>query len=399
MALKAEGWSQADFNLYFLEKEESHPSLKHPRVNPSKYRAYDPVWTGFPWETASINDYAIEAFKEEGLKDIDDINAGGRFGVVQLMRTVDPHRRRPSAQLYCTQLYFTGVNREVILCTGAVGTLQLLILSGVGPEEGLQKLNIPVVKNLPDVARNVIDPGLTCDFFWGLSSGTLEMSRWRSSAEVPTRQRSIRRRHQAFTYYLNEGAGSPVRVNDHAPGPGSPQAVLNTASLNLILARMGGQITLKSNSIWDTPLIDPNYPSTECDVNVLVRGVRLLLRIAHTDPVASKLDRKPSNINPSSSPDQRAECCCSAQITDREIKEMLRRTAVPAWNPVSSARMGKSSDESVVDPSLRVHGIAGLRCVDASVFPTQMSGHPCAVVVAMAEKAADMIKAFEASQA
>ena len=60
--------------------------------------------------------------------------------------------------------------------------------------------------------------------------------------------------------------------------------------------------------------------------------------------------------------------------------------------------MGRSPEESVVDPSLRVHGIAGLRCVDASIFPTQVSGHPCAVVVAVAEKAADMIKTSEASR-
>ena len=60
--------------------------------------------------------------------------------------------------------------------------------------------------------------------------------------------------------------------------------------------------------------------------------------------------------------------------------------------------MGMSAEDSVVDANLRVHGIVGLRCVDASVFPTQVSGHPCAVVVAMAEKAADMIKASATSR-
>ena len=60
--------------------------------------------------------------------------------------------------------------------------------------------------------------------------------------------------------------------------------------------------------------------------------------------------------------------------------------------------MGRSAEDSVVDANLCVHGITGLRCVDASVFPTQVSGHPCAVVVAMAEKAADMIKASAAAR-
>ncbi len=74
---------------------------------------------------------------------------------------------------------------------------------------------------------------------------------------------------------------------------------------------------------------------------------------------------------------------------------LVQRAPVAAQ--VSSARMGKFPEDSVVDPSLRVHGIDGLRCVDASVFPTQVSGHPCAVVIAMAEKVDDMIKAPAAS--
>lgn len=73
-----------------------------------------------------------------------------------------------------------------------------------------------------------------------------------------------------------------------------------------------------------------------------------------------------------------------------------RHPRAPVAVQVSSARMGKCPEDSVVDPNLRVHGVDGLRCVDASVFPTQVSGHPCAVVVAMAEKAADMIKASAA---
>ncbi|TBU42159.1 GMC oxidoreductase [Dichomitus squalens] len=480
VALGAEGWSQADLNPYFLKAENFHPSPKHPRVNPANHGKYGPMQTGFPSETAPINDYVIEACRENGLKSIDDINVGGQLGVAQLMGTIDPHGRRsstgaayltdevlkrpnltvsaeimierlvfadttppgqsprvigvelrtaPNAQLYCT-----GVNREVILCAGTVGTPQLLMLSGVGPEEDLQKLNIPVVKNLPEVGRNVIDhvssgpipfrtkPGLTYDFLRGLISGTLEMLRWRFFGTGPyaSMQYSstalVRSTDTALPYYLDGSAGSPV--NDHAAGPGAPdlellwapQAVFGhgfpkpssstdglTFSAVALKPESRGRITLKSSSIWDTPLIDPNYLSTESDVNVLVRGVRLLLRIAHTDPVASKLDLKPSNIDPSSP--WWPGVADPNRITDREIKEMLRRTAVPAWHPVSSARMGKSPDDSVVEPSLRVHGIAGLRCVDASVFPTQVSGHPCAVVVAMAEKAADMIKASEASGA
>ncbi|EJF58937.1 GMC oxidoreductase [Dichomitus squalens LYAD-421 SS1] len=477
----AEGWSYAELKPYFLKAEAFHPSPKHPRVNPADHGAYGPWQTGFPLETAPVNDYIIEACREVGMKNIDDINAGrGQLGVTRLLGTIDSDGRRSSTRTaYCTdeilkrpnltvateimverlvfadatpqgqppqvvgvelrtgpnaELYCTGVNRDVILCAGTVGTPQLLMLSGLGPEEDLQKLNIPVIKNLPAVGRNVIDhvssgpipvrtkPGLTYDFLRGLISGTLEMLRWRFLGTGPyaSMQYSstafVRSTDSALPYYVDGSAGAPV--NDHASGPGgpdlellwSPQAVFGrgfpqpssstdgvTFSAVALKPESRGQITLKSNSVWDAPIIDPNYLSTESDMNVLVRGVRLLLRLAHTDPVASKLDLKATSIDPSSP--WWPGVADPNKITDREIKEMLRRTAVPAWHPVSSARMGKSPDDSVVDPSLRVHGIAGLRCVDASVFPTQVSGHPCAVVVAMAEKAADMIKASEASRA
>ncbi|TBU23785.1 hypothetical protein BD311DRAFT_62654 [Dichomitus squalens] len=210
------------------------------------------------------------------------------------------------------------------------------MLSGVGPDEGLQKLNIAVVTNLPEVARNVIDHisfgpipfrtrlSLTYDFLSGLISGTLEMLRWRFFGTGPyaSMQYSstalVRSMDPALPYYLDGNAGSPV--NEHASVTGAPdlgllwapQAVFGhgfpkpssssdgvTFSAVALEPESRGRITLKSSRIWDTPLIDPNYLSMESDLNVLVRGVRLL-RLPHTDPVASKLGLKPSNIDPSS---------------------------------------------------------------------------------------------------
>ena len=97
-------------------------------------------------------------------------------------------------------------------------------------------------------------------------------------------------------------------------------------------------------------------------------------------------------------------------MTDDELKEFIRENALSEYHPVSlltlsdrgksnhtksqisSARMGTDTETSVVDPELRVHGVSGLRIVDASVLPTQVTGHPAAVIVAMAERAADLIK-------
>jgi len=80
------------------------------------------------------------------------------------------------------------------------------------------------------------------------------------------------------------------------------------------------------------------------------------------------------------------------KVTDDDLKTWIRKYAQTAWHPTSTVKMGQSPATSAVDPELRVHGISGLRVVDASVFPDQVSGHPCAVVVALAERAADLIK-------
>ncbi|TBU23788.1 GMC oxidoreductase [Dichomitus squalens] len=498
VALGAEGWSYADLNpfvqvsstvpltrlsrsRYFLKAEKFHPSSRHSRVNPANHGAYGPWQTSYPSETAPINDYVIQACKELGMREIDDINAGrGSLGVTQLPGTIDSDGRRSStATAYLSddvlkrpnltvatdimierlvfsdvtppgqppkvigvemrtqrnaQLYCTGVNREVILCAGTVATPQLLMVSGVGPAQELRRLNIPVVKDLPAVGRDVIDHvssgpipfrvksgSLTYDFLRSTVSSTFEMLKWRFFGTGPyasldySSTAFVRSTDNALPYYANGITGAPV--NDHSSGPGAPdleilwvpQAVFgdgfpkpNKGTEGVTFAAVAlkpesrGRIMIKSNSVWDAPIIDPNYLSTESDMNVLVRGIRLLLRLAHTDPVASKLQLKGNSINPSSP--WWPGVADPNLITDREIKEMLRRTALPAWHPVSSARMGQSPQDSVVDPSLRVHGIVGLRCVDASVFPTQVSGHPCAVVVAVAERAADLIKASAASR-
>ncbi|PIL26390.1 hypothetical protein GSI_12147 [Ganoderma sinense ZZ0214-1] len=476
VALGAEGWSYKDLKPYFLKSEKFHPSFKHLRVNPANHGSFGPNRTGFPSETAPINNYVIEACRELGLRNIDDINAGqGSIGVTKLTGTIDRDGRRSStATAYLTdkvlnrsnlivateitikrlvfsdvvtspgapprvvgvematsrdaQMYCCGANKEVILSAGTVGTPQLLMLSGVGPAEDLENLGITVVKDMPAVGRHVVDhvssgpipfrtkPSLTYDFLRDATARSLAFLKWQFCGTGPlaslvySSTAFVRSTDPRLPFYANGRSGAPV--NDRSSGPDAPdlellwmpQAVfadgfqrprLSTSGVTFAAVALKpesrGRITLKSSNPFDTPNIDPQYLSTESDMNVLVRGVRLILKLAHTDPVASKVDLKPRGINTSSP--WWPGVADPNKITDHEIKDMLRRTAQPAWHPVSSARMGKHADDSVVDPNLRVHGIDGLRIVDASVFPTQVSGHPCAVVVAMAEKAADMIKA------
>ncbi|PIL26393.1 hypothetical protein GSI_12150 [Ganoderma sinense ZZ0214-1] len=463
---------------YFLKAEKFHPSPKHPGVNPADHGTSGPWETGFPSETAPINDYVIKACQELGMQNIYDINAGrGSLGVTQLVGTLDSDGQRSStATAYLTndvlsrpnltyvvdtliqrlvfdtspgqaprvvgvemtmspdvQIYSCWARGEVILCAGAVGTPQLLMLSGVGPAGELEKLDISVVKDMPAVGRHVIDhvssgpirfhtaPGLTYDFLNNCFWGSLASLQWRLfgtgplSSMVYSSTAFVKSTDPRLPYYTDGRSGAPI--DDHSSGPDAPDLELlwaphtvftegadvsSTSAGGVTFEAIAlkpesrGRITLKSSDPSDPPNIDPQYLSTENDMNVLVRGVRLILKLAHTDPIASKLHLKPREIDASNP--WWPGAADPKKVTDDEIRGMLRHRAKSAWHPVSSARMGRSAEDSVVDANLRVHGIDGLRCVDASVFPTQVSGHPCAVVVAMAEKAADMIKESAASR-
>ncbi|TFK87180.1 GMC oxidoreductase [Polyporus arcularius HHB13444] len=324
--------------------------------------------------------------------------------------------------------FLVSAAREVILCGGAVGTPQVWLLSGVGPANELIKLDIPVVKELPAVGRNPSDhvssgplafrakPGSTYDYITNPISGLFAMFKWLIFGRGPLSSMGwssaafVRSMDHTVPHYV-QGECRVVPVNDRTSGPDVPDLELicfpltvfddafpkpppGTSGITLAAVALRtesrGRITLRSASAWDKSVIDPNYLSTESDMNILVCGVRLLMRIARTEPLASKLTLKPHATDPTSpwwpgdaDPDW---------VSDDEICDLLRRSALPAWHPVSSARMGVNPEDSVVDPELHVHGISGLRVVEASDFPAQLSGHPCAVVVAIAEKAADMIK-------
>ncbi|KAL1948179.1 hypothetical protein VTO73DRAFT_12254 [Trametes versicolor] len=323
--------------------------------------------------------------------------------------------------------YHVAASREIILCAGVVGTPQMLMLSGIGPVEELAKHDIPLVHALPSVGRNLVDhvstgplpfrakPGFTYDYITNRFSGLLALLKWFAFGTGPLS--SMGWPSAAFVRStdpclpVGRTGEEPVPVKDRTSGPGAPDVELiwfpltvfddkfakpppgtHGVTLAAILLRpeSKGTITLRSRSVWDVPLIDPNCLATENDLNVLIRATRLLMRLARTEPLASALEFGPHSEDKSS-----PWWLCDAdpdKVTDQELEDLLRDNALPAKHPVCTARMGSCPETSVVDAELRVHGIDGLRIVDASVFPSQLSGHPCAVIVAMAEKAADMIK-------
>ncbi|KAG9119688.1 hypothetical protein FRC07_005162 [Ceratobasidium sp. 392] len=140
-----------------------------------------------------------------------------------------------------------------------------------------------------------------------------------------------------------------------------------------------GKITLRSNDPFDPPVIDPNYLSTQRDINTLVRGMRLALRLSQVEPLRSIIDQTDRSPGLDSG---------LVDADDETLAEQARARAETAYHPTSTARIG-----SVVDAQLRVYGLEGLRVVDCSVMPNIISGHTAAAAFAIGEKAADIIKA------
>ncbi|KAI0739391.1 GMC oxidoreductase [Daedaleopsis nitida] len=319
--------------------------------------------------------------------------------------------------------YVVAARKEVILSGGVVGTPQLLMLSGIGPSEELAKHDIHVIRDLPAVGRNLLDhfsagalpfrakPGHTWDMY--LRSpvrGLLAFLQWLTIGTGPLSTLAsplavfVRSADKSLPY------GPDLPANDCSSGPGAPDieilftpfAVAEngrgrlpsdtygiTPGTILLKPESAGHIELRSADVYDYPLIHANYLATESDWNIVIKSVRLLLKIANTSPLKEVLD-----IRTSDKPNDEIFWPGDAdpdKISTEEIKAFIRAHGQSAWHPTSSAKMGASAHDSVVDLQLRVHGIPNLRVVDASVFPDQVSGHPCAAVVAVAEKAADLI--------
>ncbi|KAG6896316.1 hypothetical protein C0992_009107 [Termitomyces sp. T32_za158] len=147
-----------------------------------------------------------------------------------------------------------------------------------------------------------------------------------------------------------------------------------------------GSVLLRSSNPFDLPIVDPNlisYLKAPEDAVKLMRGVRLLLKIAQTEPLAGYLDgnfRRPDL-------DHRTHL-----KSDEEMIQLVRERVETVYHPASTCRMAPQEMNGVVDSQLRVYGIQGLRVCDASVYPWIVSGHTAGACYAMAEKLADALK-------
>ncbi|KAI0770549.1 GMC oxidoreductase [Fomes fomentarius] len=322
--------------------------------------------------------------------------------------------------------FAVSANREILLCGGVIGSPQVLLLSGVGPAEQLRRLNIPVVRDLPAVGWGLLDhvspgsivfrarPGWTWDHItqsplhggaallrW-LMFGTGPMGGLCGQVGIFTRSDDKSLPYGPELPVTNTTSGPrapdieymvfPMGIIDY--GHGFPPRGNYSVSVGPCLLKpvSAGTIELRTNSVYDAPIIELNLLADQSDLNVLIRSIRLLLHLVRTPPLSDMLDLRNYATAPKDADYYWIGDADPDKVSDEEIEAYIRKNGQSALHPTSSVRMGQDPATSAVDPHLHVHGIQALRVIDTSVFPDQVSGHPCVPVIALAERAADLIR-------
>ena len=269
-----------------------------------------------------------------------------------------------------TEIFTVACQTEVVLTAGTVGTPQLLMLSGIGPRAHLREFGIDVVTDLPGVGRKLHDHPM---------SGIV----YESARPVPPGMNN----HGEVQGLISTGIGGygpdvqmmfvdvPLRA-DSLPGPDIGQGYTIVVSLMAPFSR--GSLRLASDVPGAAPVIDPRYYTDARDLEIMVTGLRMAREIGSADPL--KPWRGPEALP---GPDVAG---------DDQLRAYACRNIRSYSHYAGTCALG-TDGMAVVDPELRVHGIEGLRVADASVMPAPVSANPNATVFAIAERAADLIRA------
>ncbi len=283
--------------------------------------------------------------------------------------------------------------REVILCTGAIGTPQLLQLSGIGAAEPLAAVGLDLAHLLPGVGRNLQDHlqlrsvyavegvatlNTQSRSLWGKAQMALAYAWSRSGplSMAPSQLGAFTRSdpqcaHPNLEYHVQplslDAFGEPLHAFDAF-----------TASVCHLNPESRGTVHLRSRSATDAPRIHPCYLDTDGDRRVAAQALRITRSIVAQQALAAY---RPREIKP------------GAQYqTDAELSRLAGAIGTTIFHPSGTAKMGPAADpQAVVDAQLRVHGISGLRVADASVMPTITSGNTSAPTLMIAERAAQWI--------
>lgn len=262
--------------------------------------------------------------------------------------------------------------REIILSGGVIDSPKLLMLSGIGPADHLRSLGLPVVADLPAVGQNLRDHLKLSIRYRGL--GTLPPSTVTAGMFVHSHEASEAPPSSRSSPSI-DSAQSPNLQFYVGRGVDQPDPFV-TVTVSLVQPASHGEVRLRSASSLDAPVIRGNYLQQQVDVDALVAGARLVRSL-----VAAKAYEKlrADEMEPG-----------AAASSDAELAAFVRLAADTIYHPAGTCRMGADSG-AVVDSTLRVRGIDGLRVADASIMPSIVNATTHAACVMIGEKCADLV--------
>jgi len=283
-------------------------------------------------------------------------------------------------------------NSEVIISAGSISSPQILQLSGIGDEQHLKGLGINVIHNNPAVGKNLQDH-LQVRMVFKTNTRTLndELNTWWKKALIGLQYMLFRTgpltlsASQVYAFTNTSLDGSRPNIQFHMqplsadkPGDGVHPFSAFTMSICNLRPESRGEVKINSSDPTQLPKIIPNYLSTDSDKKIAIDSIKVARKIADANSLKKYIleEYVPG----------------PAFESDEELLEAAKNNSQSIYHPVGTCKMGNDID-SVVDEKLKVHGVSGLRVVDASIMPELVSGNTNAPTMMIAEKASEMILA------